>query len=46
VDAKNLTNTPSFSAPTATLTSSIFGRINDSVDNAARRIQFSGKINF
>ena len=46
VDAKNLTNTPSFSAPTATLTSTIFGRINDSVDSAARRVQFSGKINF
>ncbi len=46
VDAKNLTNTPSFSAPTATLTSNIFGRINDSVDSAARRVQFSGKINF
>jgi carboxypeptidase family protein/TonB-dependent receptor-like protein len=46
VDAKNLTNTPAFSAPTATFTSSLFGRINDTVDNAARRIQFSGKINF
>jgi hypothetical protein len=46
VDARNLTNTPSFSAPTATLTSTIFGRINDSVDSAARRVQFSGKINF
>lgn len=46
VDARNLTNTPSFAAPTATLTSTIFGRINDSVNNAARRIQFSGKINF
>jgi Carboxypeptidase regulatory-like domain/TonB-dependent Receptor Plug Domain len=46
VDAKNFTNTPSFSAPTATLTSTIFGRINDSVDSAARRVQFSGSINF
>ena len=46
VDARNLTNTPSFDNPTATLTSTIFGRINDSVTNAARRIQFSGKINF
>lgn len=46
VDARNFTNTPSFSAPTATLTSNIFGRINDSVDSAARRVQFSGKINF
>jgi hypothetical protein len=46
VDARNLTNTPSFAAPTAVLTSTIFGRINDSVTNAARRVQFSGKINF
>ncbi len=46
VDARNLTNTPSFAAPTAVLTSTIFGRINDSVNNAARRVQFSGKFNF
>jgi hypothetical protein len=46
VDARNLTNTPSFSAPTAVLTSTIFGRINDSVDSAARRVQFSGNISF
>ncbi len=46
VDAKNLTNNPSFDNPTALLTSSIFGRINDSVTNNARRIQLSGKINF
>jgi hypothetical protein len=46
VDARNLTNTPSFDNPTAVLTSSIFGRINDSVTNNARRIQFSGKLNF
>jgi hypothetical protein len=46
VDARNLTNSPSFAAPTAVLTSTIFGRINDSVTNAARRIQFSGKFNF
>lgn len=46
VDARNLTNTPSFAAPTATLTSTIFGRINDSVNSTARRVQFSGKISF
>ena len=46
VDAKNLTNNPSFDNPTALLTSPFFGRINDSVTNNARRIQFSGKINF
>lgn len=46
VDARNLTNNPSFDNPTAVLTSTIFGRINDSVTNNARRIQISGKINF
>jgi hypothetical protein len=46
IDAKNLTNTPAFDNPTAVITSSIFGRINDSVTNAARRIQISGKLNF
>lgn len=46
VDATNLTNTPSFAAPTAVLTSTIFGRINDSVTSAERRIQISGKLNF
>ena len=46
VDARNFTNTPSLAAPTATLTSTIFGRINDSVNSIARRIQISGKINF
>jgi hypothetical protein len=54
VDAKNLTNTPNFNAPSAVfpasgasgLTGNIFGRINTDVVNNARRIQFSGKINF
>lgn len=46
VDATNVTNTPSFAAPTAVLTSTIFGRINDSVTSAERRIQISGKLNF
>ncbi|MBL8190319.1 MAG: carboxypeptidase regulatory-like domain-containing protein [Acidobacteria bacterium] len=46
VDATNLTNTPAFAAPTAVLTSTIFGRINDSVTSAERRIQISGKLNF
>jgi hypothetical protein len=45
-DARNVLNNPSFDNPTALLTSSIFGRINDSVTNNARRIQLSGKINF
>jgi hypothetical protein len=46
LDAKNLTNHPSFDNPTAVINSSIFGRINDTVTNASRRLQWSGKINF
>ncbi|MDM7923840.1 MAG: TonB-dependent receptor [Pyrinomonadaceae bacterium] len=46
VDARNLTNTPSFGLPTATYNSSVFGRIRDSVTSFARRIQFSAKLNF
>lgn len=46
IDAKNLTNTPNFAAPTAVRTSTIFGRINADVVNAARRVQISGKLNF
>jgi hypothetical protein len=46
VDARNVLNNPSFDNPTAVITSTIFGRINDSVTNNARRIQFSGKISF
>ncbi len=46
VDARNLFNNPAFDNPTAVITSSIFGRINDSVTNNARRIQISGKLNF
>ncbi|HUQ33252.1 MAG TPA: carboxypeptidase-like regulatory domain-containing protein [Pyrinomonadaceae bacterium] len=46
VDARNVLNHPSFDNPTALITSSIFGRINDSVTNNARRIQLSGKISF
>lgn len=52
MDAKNVTNRPNFNAPTAVfpangvLTNNLFGRINTDVVNNARRIQFSGKINF
>jgi hypothetical protein len=45
-DIKNLTNHPSFDNPTAVLTSTIFGRINDTVTNTARRIQVGGKLYF
>ena len=46
VDARNVLNSPSFDNPTALITSTIFGRINDSVTNNARRIQLSGKLSF
>jgi hypothetical protein len=46
VDARNVLNHPSFDNPTAVFTSTIFGRINDSVTNNARRIQLSGKLSF
>ena len=45
-DMQNLINHPSFDLPTATVTSTTFGRINDSVQNNARRIQVSGKLSF
>ena len=46
VDARNVLNKPSFDNPTAVINSTIFGRINDTVTNNARRIQFSGKVSF
>lgn len=46
VDIQNLTNTPVFSFPTATINSALFGRIRDSVQNSARRVQFALKYNF
>jgi hypothetical protein len=46
LDARNVLNNPSFDNPTAVITSTIFGRINDSVTNNARRIQVSGKLSF
>jgi Carboxypeptidase regulatory-like domain/TonB-dependent Receptor Plug Domain len=46
VDATNLTNTPSLGLPAATLGGATFGQIRDSVTNASRRMQFSGKLSF
>ncbi len=47
VDARNLTNTPSFAFPNSVLNATApFGRIRESVISEARRIQFSGKLNF
>ena len=45
-DARNVLNNPAFDNPTAVINNAIFGRINDSVTNGARRIQLSGKLNF
>ncbi len=45
-DATNLSNTPSFGLPTATVTSTVFGRIRSSVESAARKVQLGAKFNF
>ncbi|MGC4053802.1 MAG: carboxypeptidase regulatory-like domain-containing protein [Paludibaculum sp.] len=45
-DMTNLTNTPQFGPPTATATSTIFGRIRDTVLSSSRKIQLGAKINF
>jgi hypothetical protein len=46
VDAKNLTNTPAFGFPGALFNTSTFGEIRGSTVSSARRLQFSGKLNF
>lgn len=48
VDARNLTNTPSFAFPNTNLisTTAPFGRIRGDVVSNSRRIQLSGKFNF
>lgn len=47
IDAQNLTNTPTFGLPIATVSSGSFlGQIRDNVLSFARRIQFSGRFNF
>ena len=45
-DATNITNTASFGLPSATITSSTFGRIGSSVESAARKFQLGMKFNF
>jgi hypothetical protein len=45
-DATNVTNTPTFGFPTATFTSTLFGRIRDNVISGSRKIQLGAKINF
>jgi hypothetical protein len=46
VDATNVTNTPSFGFPTATITSTTFGRIRDTVASSSRKVQLGVKYNF
>jgi len=45
-DATNVTNSVSFDNPTAVYTSSLFGRIRNSVTSASRKIQVGAKFNF
>jgi len=45
-EMQNVTNSPSFGFPTATFTSSTFGRIRDTVVSSARHMQLSLKLNF
>ncbi|MBK8316028.1 MAG: carboxypeptidase regulatory-like domain-containing protein [Acidobacteria bacterium] len=42
----NITNTPTFGLPTATITSAVFGRIRDSVISESRKVRIGAKINF
>lgn len=46
MDATNVTNTPTFGFPTATITSATFGRIFDSVTSFSRKIQLGVKYYF
>lgn len=46
VEATNLTNHPTFGFPTATITSSTFGRIRDNVISGSRKIQMGLKYSF
>jgi hypothetical protein len=45
-EMQNVTNSPSFGFPTATFTSSTFGRIRDTVVSSSRHMQLSLKFNF
>jgi hypothetical protein len=46
LEATNVTNTPTFGLPTATITSTIFGRIRNAVTSTARQVQMGLKYNF
>jgi len=45
-DAINMTNTPTFGFPTTTFSSTIYGRIRDTVLSGSRKFQLGAKINF
>jgi hypothetical protein len=45
-EATNVTNSVSFNAPTTDITSSLFGRIRNSVASGSRKIQVGAKIHF
>lgn len=45
-DVSNLTNTPSFNGPTATVTSTLFGRIGADLSSGPRQIMLGAKVNF
>jgi hypothetical protein len=45
-DMSNLTNTPAFDFPTATVSAATFGRIRDAVISVSRKIQLGAKISF
>jgi hypothetical protein len=46
LEATNVTNTPTFGAPTATTTTSTFGRIRNSLTSTARQVQMGLKYYF
>jgi len=45
-DATNISNTASFGAPTADISSTIFGRIRNTVVSGSRKIQLGAKVHF
>jgi hypothetical protein len=45
-DMINVTNTPSWGFPTATVTSTVFGRILDNTASGSRKVQLGAKFNF
>lgn len=46
LEAQNATNTPSFGFPTAVISSTSFGVVNDVVVSSSRKVQLAAKFNF